>query len=38
MSGFLVVIEVEGGDDEKDEVHEEANHLHLLSSVELVVN
>ena len=38
MSGLCIVFEMEGRDDEEDKVHEEADHLHLLASVELVVN
>ena len=34
----LVVCEVEAGDDEEDEIHEEADHLHPLSAVEFVVD
>lgn len=33
-----VVLEVEARDDEEDEVHEEAEHLHLLAAVEFVIN
>lgn len=33
-----VVFEVEAWDDEKDKVHEEANHLHLLAAVKFVVD
>lgn len=33
-----VVFEVEAGDDEEDEIHEEANHLHLLAAIEFVVD
>lgn len=38
VSGLCVVFKMETGNDEKDKVHEEADHLHLLASVELVVN
>ena len=38
VSGLGVVVEMETRDDEKDKVHKEADHLHLLASVELVVN
>lgn len=33
-----VVFEVEGGDDEEDEIHEESDLLHPFSAVELVVD
>ena len=35
--GFVVII-VEARDDEEDEVHEEANHLHLFAAVKFIVN
>ena len=38
VSGRCIVAEMESGDDEEDEVHEKADHLHLLASVELIVN
>ena len=38
VSGLCVVFEMKSGNDEKDKVHEEADHLHLLAPVELVVN
>ena len=38
VGGRGVVLEVEAGNNEKDEVHEEADHLHFLASIELVVN
>ena len=38
VSSFCVVVKMKAGDDEKDKVHEKANHLHLLASIELVVN
>ena len=38
VSGLCIVVEMETGDDEKNKVHEEADHLHLLASVEFVVN
>lgn len=33
-----VVFEMEARDDEEDKVHQEADHLHLLPAVELVVD
>lgn len=33
-----VMLQVEGGNDEEDEVEEEADHLHLFAAVELVVD
>ena len=38
VRGGGVVCVVEGGDDEEDEVHEEAEHLHLFAAVEFVVD
>ena len=38
VSGLGIVGEMESGDDEEDKVHEETDHLHLLASIELVVN
>lgn len=36
--GGGVVFEVEAGNGEEDEVHQEADHLHVFAAVELVVN
>ena len=33
-----VVIVMEARDDEEDEVHEEADHLHLFAAVEFIIN
>lgn len=33
-----VVIVVEARDDEEDETHKEANHLHLFAAIEFIVN
>ncbi len=33
-----VVLELERRDNEEDEVHEESNHLHLLATIQLVVD
>ena len=33
-----VILEVEARDDEEDEVHEEADHLHLFPAVEFIID
>ena len=38
VGGRGVVFVVEGGNDEEDEVHQEPNHLHVLTAVEFVVD